>query len=261
MERTSVVQRKGTVSIPAVLVAGSMYGIQRHPIKNRWERTKAVSWKTWRSKMVVQLQRYPLAMRKTFRMVWTPLYAAKTGNIYVVTVSGKGDHKWSFSSTDMSIKNQKFPSFDPEIRSVCIDKLLNKILVGTKSSEIYLADYEEGSKNLEWDLLMAGHYADELWGLAVNPENPNVFATAGDDKTVRVWERNNDTGHVTLKHICKCRDMSRAIAWFDGNTILAGLGGRVGRKVITGKRKRRRKKVEKVAQLMRITQEKLMFSV
>ena len=163
----------------------------------------------------------------------TIVCGTKTGNIYVVTVSGlgKGDQKWaignpwSFSSTNLSLKNQKFPSFDPEIRSVCIDKLLNKILVGTKSSEIYLADYEEGSKNLEWDLLMAGHYADELWGLAVNPEDPNVFATAGDDKTVRVWERNNDTGHVALKHICKCRDMSRAIAWFDGNTQLLGLEG------------------------------------
>ena len=163
----------------------------------------------------------------------TIVCGTKTGNIYVVTVSGlgKGDQKWaignpwSFSSTNISIKNQKFPSFDPEIRSVCIDKPLNKILVGTKSSEIYLADYEEGAKSLEWDLLMAGHYADELWGLAVNPEDPNVFATAGDDKTVRVWERNNKTGHVALKHICQCRDMSRAIAWFDGNTIIAGLEG------------------------------------
>ena len=108
---------------------------------------------------------------------------------------------------------------------------LNKILVGTKSSEIYLADYEEGAKSLEWDLTNGWTLrADELWGLAVNPEDPNVFATAGDDKTVRVWERNNDTGHVALKHICKCRDMSRAIARFDGNTIIAGLGGRVGRK-------------------------------
>jgi len=182
----------------------------------------------------------------------TIVCGTKTGKIYVVTVASDFDDinqamekKWVFSSTSMSIKGQTFESFDPEIRSICIDIPLNKILVGTKSSEIYIADYEEKANNLTWDLIVAGHYADELWGLAVNPEDPTIFATAGDDKTVRVWQRIPESGHVELMHICKCRDMSRAIAWFDGNVLIAGLGGRVGRKVITGKRKKRRKKGKK----------------
>lgn len=32
-----------------------------------------------------------------------------------------------------------------------------------------------------------GHFSGELWGLATHPTNGNIFATAGDDCTVRIW--------------------------------------------------------------------------
>jgi WD40 repeat protein len=42
------------------------------------------------------------------------------------------------------------------------------------------------------DCLCKGHAEGELWSLAVSPINPDIFATASDDCTVRVWSIKNN---------------------------------------------------------------------
>jgi microtubule-associated protein-like 6 len=69
------------------------------------------------------------------------------------------------------------------VRSVVWDMASNKILVGTKGSEIY--EISKGSKRTV--LLNQGHCSGELWGLAMHPTDSDLLATSGDDKTVRVW--------------------------------------------------------------------------
>lgn len=32
-----------------------------------------------------------------------------------------------------------------------------------------------------------GHFSGQLWGLAVHPSDGDIFATAGDDHSIRVW--------------------------------------------------------------------------
>ena len=32
-----------------------------------------------------------------------------------------------------------------------------------------------------------GHFSGQLWGLAVHPTDGDIFATAGDDRSIRVW--------------------------------------------------------------------------
>ena len=38
-------------------------------------------------------------------------------------------------------------------------------------------------------LVSEAHCAYELWGLAVHPTDEDLYATAGDDCTVRIWSR------------------------------------------------------------------------
>ena len=80
------------------------------------------------------------------------------------------------------------PPYVPAVRSVsvCMDdenQNITKLLVGTKGSEIYEVSKDTGSMLL----LAEAHCSDEVWGLAMHPTHPDLLATAGDDRTVRVW--------------------------------------------------------------------------
>ena len=46
------------------------------------------------------------------------------------------------------------------------------------------------------------HAEGELWALAPSPNDPNVFATASDDYTVRIWDMkdNKQTKMTLLEH-------------------------------------------------------------
>ena len=72
-----------------------------------------------------------------------------------------------------------------------------RLLIGTKDSEIFeLAlstglpmQYGPGQEGeaVKDGMLVDGHCKDELWGLAMHPKEPDLFATCGDDHTVRMW--------------------------------------------------------------------------
>lgn len=75
-------------------------------------------------------------------------------------------------------------------------------------------------------LVSEAHCADELWGLAVHPTDEDLYATAGDDCTVRIWSRG--TKQMLRKAALDC--MLRAVAWSpDGKLLACGMGGSVGK--------------------------------
>ena len=85
-----------------------------------------------------------------------------------------------------------------------------------------------GRKSDEWKTipLVQGHWKDEVWGLAMSPVDSNIYATVGDDCTLRVWDikAQHILGQTTLE------GMARSVAFSPDTSLIAvGLGGSVGR--------------------------------
>ncbi|KAM7447232.1 Echinoderm microtubule-associated protein-like 5 [Porites harrisoni] len=99
------------------------------------------------------------------------------------------------------------------VRSVCRGK--GKILVGTKDSEII----EITEKTSTSQTLVRGHGEGEIWGLACHPDR-EVFVTASDDQTVRLW----DVATKTMVKMAPLGVAARSAAFSpDGELLAIGL--------------------------------------
>ncbi|CAB1096047.1 unnamed protein product [Ectocarpus sp. CCAP 1310/34] len=112
------------------------------------------------------------------------------------------------------------------VRSVCASLDVTgseviKIAAVTAGSEVYEISRESGSMML----LQEGHFSGQLWGLAAHPTDGDIFATAGDDHSIRVWS-------VSLGVMLRKAYVDgtcRALGWSpDGRLLLIGMGGSIG---------------------------------
>ncbi|XP_046338524.1 echinoderm microtubule-associated protein-like 6 isoform X1 [Haliotis rufescens] len=105
-----------------------------------------------------------------------------------------------------------FITESPAVRAIVLGH--GKILVGTKNGEILEVD-----KSGPLTILTQGHMEGEVWGLAVHPSQ-EVYATASDDKTLRLWElgaENKMINYKELKQPARCVTFSP-----DGKAIAIG---------------------------------------
>jgi WD40 repeat protein len=71
-------------------------------------------------------------------------------------------------------------------------------------------------------LVQEAHHSRELCALAPHPLDSDLFATGGDDSTLRVWRVSN----LCILEKRQLPTMCRAVCWSpDGNLIAVGLGG------------------------------------
>ncbi|EGR30797.1 hypothetical protein IMG5_123400 [Ichthyophthirius multifiliis] len=89
-------------------------------------------------------------------------------------------------------------SQSPEVRSICLSDDKKSIFIATLGCEIFELRKKDQkiTKNTKFSFhkcYMQGHFSpnakwtNEVWGLAVFPNNPDEYATCSDDGTLRIW--------------------------------------------------------------------------
>ncbi|KAK1947175.1 Echinoderm microtubule-associated protein-like 6 [Phytophthora citrophthora] len=149
-----------------------------------------------------------------------------TGNPPVLLSGGKDGRVVMWNTAYQSLKcfdldAMHVGSFGKGINSVFLNSVGRKLLVGTSSSDIIEIDVASGGVLNGGHPLFSGHFAMELWGLAVHPSQ-RQFVTVGDDRTLRVWD-------MELKRLIQARLLpakARACAYSPDSELLAvGFGG------------------------------------
>lgn len=166
------------------------------------------------------------------------IFALAACEIQSVLVSGGKDcfvRIWNQSLQMISALDlqscQAVHSFDPIVLSLDTqhqgDDSLH-ILAGTAGGEVIELVVpgkagKEGDK-VSYDLAKASpamvacsHSKGELWGLATHPLDADIFATVGDDATLRVWSIKK---HACLQAVSLPR-AARCVAWHPLGSILA----------------------------------------
>ena len=163
-------------------------------------------------------------MMKAHELAVSAIFGSDLG---FVTASKDGTIKlWTHMLEHMrtfSLNDADVPPLDMCIRSLDASSNLegdaiSRILVATSGSEVY----EVAAKSGTTCLLHESHFAGELWGLGLHPLDPDLFATAGDDKTVRVWSLSHK--RIIRKAVLDCT--ARCVSWSpDGRQLIVGFGG------------------------------------
>jgi microtubule-associated protein-like 6 len=150
----------------------------------------------------------------------TKIEAHKNGKVHALLVDSKknlysgGDDGsiiyWKASGNSLTkqveiVNMGKLSSLLPGVLSLDINKSEDRLLVCTKGSEIFEVNLK---KPMEENCLMKSHFAGELWACTFSPES-DQFVTAGDDKTLRVY----NVSDRKMQYSYKMANMVRSVDW------------------------------------------------
>ncbi|GMF20140.1 unnamed protein product [Phytophthora lilii] len=148
------------------------------------------------------------------------------GNSSVLLSGGKDARVVMWNAAYQSLKcfdleAMHIGSFAKVINSIHLNSAGRKLLVGTCSSDIIEIEVASGGVLNGGQPLFSGHFAMELWGLAVHPSR-REFVTVGDDRTLRIWSMDE-------KRLVQARALpakARACSYSSDSELLAvGFGG------------------------------------
>lgn len=164
--------------------------------------------------------------------------ASKDGVIKQWTVEMEHVRSFSLAEADIPPLLSRVRSLDGMLSPA--GDALNYAAICTASGEVYEISVKTGSITL----IHEGHSSGQLWGLAVHPtgrsislssmlfythtepyplqSDADLFATTGDDRTIRVWSVSGR--RMLRKAVVDCT--ARSVGWSpDGLTLIVGLGG------------------------------------
>ena len=90
-----------------------------------------------------------------------------------------------------------FDEHDDKVRSIAFSPDGRHLASGASDNSIHLLEFQDGSFKFAKSLY--GH-TDGVWGIAFNPANPNLLASASWDGTVRLWEVETEGVKVLAGH-------------------------------------------------------------
>ena len=141
------------------------------------------------------------------QQVWAVL--AKGNNLYTGGQDGMLI-TWSNEYQQLSsIDFNKYSKMTPGIRAIDVNAA-GTFVVGTKGAEII----RFSPKNNKSEILIRGHSAGEVWGLALSP-NAQKFASCGGDNTIRLW------GVDKTMAILPLQEDGRALDWSTNGEYIA----------------------------------------
>eukprot|EP00752_Nemacystus_decipiens_P008508 g7598.t1 len=126
-------------------------------------------------------------------------------------------------------------SLDPAVRSVFASRDGRKLLVGTRGGELHEMNTADGSDAAAGGHggrggggggpLTAGHGRGQVWGLSAHPTE-RLYATCGDDGSVRIWSLDDRRVVGSISTDCSCRALCYSP---DGKSLAVGCGGGKGK--------------------------------
>mmetsp|Transcript_8960 Transcript_8960/g.10754 ORF Transcript_8960/g.10754 Transcript_8960/m.10754 type:complete len:2660 (-) Transcript_8960:39-8018(-) len=119
----------------------------------------------------------------------------------------------------INLRDKKYNCFRWAIRSVSLNKDQRKVLIGTAGNEIYEISATEEAVDMNEGALISGHCRGKLSGIASHPLN-SEFATAGDDKTIRLW---NSETHTLIRMLPLSQEACSCTYSPDGYLLAVGL--------------------------------------
>lgn len=125
----------------------------------------------------------------------------------------------SFLACKFMLKLQDLGSFCCSVKDISWDVGNDRVAIGTSCNEIWELSAVDGS-NFHHDAAVKGHSKETLSGLSMRPDG-RVYATVGDDSTLRLW----DIDSMSLIKSFRLEMASRACTYCpDGSMIAIGFG-------------------------------------
>jgi WD40 repeat protein len=143
---------------------------------------------------------------------------SKDGQIKIWTHRLEYIRSFVLSDADVPPLNGTIRSIDCSVSKQSTQAGVTRVLIATAGGDIYELAAHSGSICL----MHESHSSGELWGIGVHPFDPDLFATAGDDYTIRIWSISHK--RALRKAVLDCT--ARCVNWSpDGKLLIIGMGG------------------------------------
>ncbi|CAE6490017.1 unnamed protein product [Rhizoctonia solani] len=134
------------------------------------------------------------ALIKTFEVAEVPVRCVRFITRKSWFVAGSDDFQLRAFNYNTHEKVAAFEAHPDYIRCLSVHPTASLVLTGSDDMTIKAWDWEKGWKCVQ---LYEGH-THYIMNIAVNPKDPNTFASACLDRTVKIWSLGNPTPNFTL---------------------------------------------------------------